>query len=54
MFNDEVPVRRHVNGNDRLDVQNILITIKGANAKVRVVLKRYANEIGDGILRGFL
>ena len=43
-----------MNGNDWLDVQNILITVKWPYAEVRVVLKWDADEIGDWILRGFL
>ena len=35
--NDHVPLFVYSNGNDRLDVQNILSAIKGADVEVAVV-----------------
>ena len=52
--NDQVPVLADADGDDRLDVENILRAVIGANAEVGVVLKRDADQAGDGILRGFL
>ena len=49
---DQVPVFAQGDGDYRLDVQNVLHRIIGADAEIEEVLKRHADEFGDGILRG--
>ena len=37
---------------DGLNVEDVLHVVSMANIEVRIVLKWYADQIGDGVLRG--
>ena len=47
---DQVPVLVEMDRKDRLKVEDVLGVVELADAKVRVVLKLYANQIGDWVL----
>jgi hypothetical protein len=49
---DQVPVRIEVDRVDRLNVEDVLLVVRVANVKIRIVLKGNADQIGDRILRG--
>src|SRR5262245_3529965 len=48
---DQVPILIEVSWIDRLNVEDILGVVRAADIKVRIVLKRQADQIGDGVLR---
>src|SRR4029078_2927374 len=48
---DQVPRLIQVRRIDRLNVEDVLRVVGAANVKVRIVLKRQADQIGDRILR---
>ena len=50
---DQVPVLADVDGNDRLDVQHILVAVILPDSESRVVLERNTDERSYWVLRGF-
>ena len=49
---DQVPILIKVGWIDGLKVEDVLRVLTSTNVKVRIVLKRNADQIGDGVLRG--
>ena len=46
----QVPFLAERNRQHRLDIENILRPLSGADVEVGIVLERQADQIGDGIL----